>query len=164
MRKLLPVIRRATTPTMTGTPDRLRREEIYLALAELWASRSVCRRLQVGAVITDKFKRRVLAVGYNGPARGLSHARCSGEEGYCGCIHAEANAIVKADNSPGKVMFVTTAPCGMCAQLIIQAGIVAVHTLGEYRDTAGVDLLREVGIKVYQWSPCQLHDSPDDNV
>lgn len=165
--KLLPVVRRAFRSDCSPhlTPDRLSREEIYLAFAELWASRSVCLRLQVGAVITDAKMRRVLAIGYNGPARGLPHDRCRNVEGDCGCIHAEANAVSQADSEiPNKILFVTTMPCRMCAQFIIQNNITAVHALGAYRDTVGLDLLSDCGIPVYQWIPKMLtrSEAPTD--
>jgi deoxycytidylate deaminase len=48
-------------------------------------------------------------------------------------------------------MFITTGPCEMCAQLIIQNNISVVHILSLYRSETGVDLLRSGGVQVYRW-------------
>ena len=48
-------------------------ETIYLQLAQILAARSTCSRLQVGTVITSLDYRKVLAVGYNGNATGLTN-------------------------------------------------------------------------------------------
>ena len=120
-----------------------------MEFAQMWARRSVCSRLHVGAVITTEDLRQVVAIGYNGLAKGLPHDRCTGELGRCGCIHAEINAIAQADSRiPRKVLFVTTAPCVMCAQLIVQNGIARVVYRSQYRDGGGLDLLRDLGIEV----------------
>src|SRR6266550_2535309 len=77
-------------------PDRIPLEEVYMRMAEELAKRSTCARLQVGSVITSGDLTQVLGIGYNGNARGLPN-RCDGTEpGRCGCIHSEANALVKA--------------------------------------------------------------------
>ena len=69
-------------------------------------------------------------------------------------LHAEANAITKiaksGNNAEGATIYVTDAPCVNCAKLIIQAGISRVVYDRSYRDTSGIDLLRQAGIKVEQ--------------
>jgi dCMP deaminase len=45
-------------------------------------------------------------------------------------------------------MYVTTSPCVDCANLIINAGILKVIYLEEYRDSAGLKLLREAEVVV----------------
>ncbi len=86
--------------------------EVYMRMAEELAKRSTCARLQVGTVITDRHLENVVAIGYNGNARGFPN-QCDGPiPGNCGCIHSEQNALVKA---PGglreKVAFITASPC-----------------------------------------------------
>ncbi|HIN77821.1 MAG TPA: hypothetical protein EYM97_03220 [Gemmatimonadetes bacterium] len=96
--------------------------EVYMRMAEELAKRSTCARLQVGTVITDAGLENVVAIGYNGNARGFPNKCDSTEQGRCGCIHSEMNALVKA---PGqmrdKVAFITASPCVVCAKLMIQA-------------------------------------------
>jgi dCMP deaminase len=116
--------------------------EVYMRMAEELAKRSTCARLQVGTVITDANLEHVLAIGYNGNARGFPNRCDSDEPGKCGCIHSEMNALVKARGDvPGKVAFVTASPCVMCAKLMIQAKVTHVFFREAYRDAAGLDVL-----------------------
>lgn len=134
-----------------GTPEREPTRpplfEVYMRMAEELAKRSTCRRLSVGTVITNPSLENVIAIGYNGNARGFPND-CDGPvPGSCGCIHSEMNALVKA---PGgvrdKVAFVTASPCVMCAKLMIQAHVAYVYFRTPYRDPAGVEVLRTGGI------------------
>ena len=98
--------------------------EVYMRMAEELAKRSTCSRLQVGTVVTDQLLENVLAIGYNGNARGLPNRCDSAVPGSCGCIHSEMNALVKAPGSlRDKVVFISASPCVMCAKLIINAGV-----------------------------------------
>jgi deoxycytidylate deaminase len=92
--------------------------EVYMRMAENLAKRSTCARLQVGTVVTDAKLENVLAIGYNGNAKGLPNQCDSTVPGNCGCIHSEVNALVKASGAiKDKVAFVTNSPCVMCAKL-----------------------------------------------
>lgn len=121
--------------------------EVYMRMAEELAKRSTCARLQVGTVITDARLENVVAIGYNGNARGFPN-RCDGTEpGRCGCIHSEQNALVKAPGAlPDKVAFVTASPCVMCAKLLVQAGISHLYYRTAYRSTEGIEVLKRGGI------------------
>ena len=137
-------------------PDRIPLEEVYMRMAEELAKRSTCSRNQVGSVITNADLTQVLGIGYNGNARGLPN-RCDRiEPGRCGCIHSEANALIKAGAAiPDKVMFVTVSPCAMCAKLIVNTQVSRIFYRVAYRDSEGIDLIRRVGIEVChydQWS------------
>lgn len=135
--------------------SRVSREEIHMATALLWSSRSKCKRLAVGCVITDSEMRRVMSIGYNGPARGLDNESCTGEPGKCGCLHAEDNAVAFVDSTvKEKVAFVTHQPCGTCAQRLIQANIARVFYLHPYRDNRGLAIFEAVGIPATQLLIC----------
>ena len=125
-------------------------EEIYMSLAESISKRSTCKRLQVGTVITSTDFRKVLAVGYNGNASGLSNTCDSDEPGNCGDLHSEQNCIINCD-SPShteKIVFVTHNPCIMCAKMLINLGNVKkVYYKTEYRDTLSINILQSVGIE-----------------
>ena len=69
--------------------DRIPLYEVYMRMAEELAKRSTCARLQVGTVVTDQRLENVLAIGYNGNARGLPNKCDSTVPGSCGCIHSE---------------------------------------------------------------------------
>jgi dCMP deaminase len=126
------------------------RQSIHMRTAQLWAKRSLCKRLRVGCVITTHNMRRVLSIGYNGPARSLPHDRCRVDaEGNCGCLHAEDNAIAMCDSTiPDKVIFVTVAPCEQCASRIINAGTTTLWYIDKYRSDVGLELLKDARITV----------------
>lgn len=134
---------------VTKPNNRPSRAEIHMMTALMWAQRSWCKRPNghVGAVITTSDLRRVLSIGYNGPARGLANDRCRNTAGTCGCIHAEANAIAHVDGTtPNKALFCTVQPCEMCAQLIVQANISKVYFLKDYRNTEGAKILADCNV------------------
>jgi dCMP deaminase len=127
--------------------DRIPLYEVYMRMAEDLAKRSTCGRLQVGTVVTDAALENVLAIGYNGNARGLPNRCDSTVPGQCGCIHSEVNALIKAPGAiKDKVVFVTNSPCVMCAKLVINSGVTHVFYRQAYRDPSGVELLVTAGV------------------
>src|SRR5256885_2941293 len=124
-------------------------QRIYMDLALKLAERSTCHRLQVGTVITSTDFRKVLAVGYNGNATGLSNTCDRDEPGNCGCLHSEENAVINCD-APRfieKVVFVTHLPCVQCAKRLINLGNVKKVYYGEdYRLKDSIELLQSGGI------------------
>lgn len=149
----------------TYAVDRPPLYEVYMRMAEELALRSTCSRLQVGTVITDPTLENVVAIGYNGNARGFPNECDSDVPGACGCIHSEMNALVKA---PGqlrdKVAFVTASPCVMCAKLIVQANVSHVFYREAYRKRDGLDVLERAGLTAvhytkwqgYEWGAAKL--------
>ena len=122
--------------------------EVYMRMAEELAKRSTCARLQVGTVITDQALEAVVALGYNGNARGFPNQCDTDTPGACGCIHSEQNAVVKADGHlREKVAFVTASPCVMCAKLLIQANVTHVYYREPYRKPDGLEILQAGGVK-----------------
>ena len=136
----------------THEVDRIPLYEVYMRMADELAKRSTCARLQVGTVITDGALEHVVALGYNGNARGFPN-RCDSETpGACGCIHSEQNAVVKADGHlREKVAFVTASPCVMCAKLLIQANVTHVFYRDPYRKPDGLNVLREGGVETVHY-------------
>ncbi len=136
-----------------GQPERPPLFEVYMRMAEELAKRSTCARLQVGTVLTDACLENVVAIGYNGNARGFPNRCDSDEAGKCGCIHSEMNALVK---SPGhlrdKVAFITASPCVMCAKLMVQASVTHVFYRQEYRDRSGLDVLARGGVRAVHYT------------
>lgn len=135
-------------------PTRPTLPEMYLRIARVVASRATCQRARVGCVITNEEMTTVWSIGYNGHEAGGPN-RCPQPErpGQCGTIHAEVNALVKAPYDRGDlVMFCTLAPCLPCAKLIVNSAVKRLFIGEAYRDTAGVDLLRERGVEVVDLS------------
>ena len=128
-------------------------QTIYLKLAHTLATRSTCKRLKVGTVITSTDFRKVLAIGYNGNATGLPN-QCDREEpGNCGCLHSEENAVINCDSprETQKIVFVTHLPCVACAKRLINLGNVkAIYYAQDYRIKDSLDLLKTAGIHAEQ--------------
>lgn len=124
---------------------RIERDEVNIQVAHAMALRSTCLRKKVGCVIT--LEGRIIVTGYNGSASGVPHCEeCNGP----GCdiaVHAEAGAISFAARKgialEGSTLYVTMSPCKKCADLILNAGIKKVIYDEEYRDTQGIDYLKQ---------------------
>lgn len=129
-------------------------DEVWMNVAHQIQRRSVDPKYKVGTIIVTFDNTQVLAVGYNGDQKGGSNVRDSLEQGMSGFIHAEENALIKCDynNPKRKKMYVTLSPCRMCAKRIINAGIDVVIYDEEYPDRTGIELLREAGIEVIQFT------------
>lgn len=132
-------------------------DELGIATARLWATRSADAKVQVGACLLDRWN-RVVGVGYNGRAAGEPNARESMAQGQSGFIHAEVNALLAANwNGEGHTLFVTHEPCATCARLIINSRRVTrvVYEQG-YTEVAradvglpsGAEILRDAGLLV----------------
>lgn len=122
-----------------------------MAVARTFAERSTCSRLRVGAVVTNAEMTQVDAIGYNGGAKGLDNSCESMEPGKCGHIHAEENALIKANyNLANKKMFITILPCKQCAKLIINSGIVEVYFEDFYRDKSSLGFLALAKVQVFR--------------
>jgi len=127
--------------------------ETWMRFAHLISARSYDPRHQVGAVVVTSDNTQVLSVGYNGNYSGGPNEVESENPGESGMLHAEINALLKTDynNPKAKIMYVTLSPCRMCAKAIINAGMSKVVYDEEYRDTSGLDLLKDAGICVERY-------------
>jgi dCMP deaminase len=148
-----------------------RKDHAFLQAAEVLGSLSTCDRAAVGAIITREG--RAISWGYNGAPPGLPHceennhgwADYAKERGYShatdslieteGCrnsTHAEANAVAFAArqgiSTEGGTCYMSVSPCATCARLLIAAGIVRVVHLTQYRDTEGIELLKQAFVQV----------------
>lgn len=124
-------------------------QNVLMKFAILLSGRSTCQRLRVGCIITSKDFQRVYSYGYNGNARGFENKCDSVEPGKCGCIHAEANALIKCSIiDKEKIIFNTQSPCKMCAKMIVNSGASKVYYFSNYRLSEGLQILTQAGIEV----------------
>lgn len=138
-----------------------RRIQLMMDLAERLAQESKDTSLKVGCVITDEHGERPLGWGWNAGARGQSDERESSESGQSGLVHAEAQALLKTDYStPNKSVFVTTAPCDMCAKMLVNARVHSVYYKNVYRCNKGIDILRAAGVYCFKVE----HESKKESV
>src|SRR3990167_10232136 len=122
--------------------------KFYLDIAQLFAKQSKDPRLQVGCVIVTSGG--AMFPGYNGWAIGEQDIPDSLEPGQSGAVHGEQNSICRFDPSinKGSKMYLTSSPCVVCARLIVNCqAIDEVYYLDEYRDTRGIKILEDSGIK-----------------
>lgn len=126
----------------------VRRLRIFRRFVEDLSSLSTCKRRKVGCLVAPDDLSEVLSIGYNGQPVGIPNDRCRSEEGQCGCVHAEANAIVKLRSTgTGLVLLCTCSPCESCAGLISNSRKIRYVLYGEdYRDPVGKTILRSAGI------------------
>lgn len=132
---------------------KLRYDKAYLRMAKTWSELSHCGRKQVGAIIVKDGM--IISDGYNGAPSGFDNC-CENEAGetHWYVLHAEANAILKVakstHNCNGATLYLTLSPCRDCSKLVVQSGIKRVVYISSYKDTSGVDFLKEAGIETEQ--------------
>lgn len=133
-------------------------DSVWMDTARTISRRSCDPRHRVGAIVVTSDNTQVLSVGYNGNYTGGPNEVESERPGESGFLHAEVNCLLKMDynNPKSKVMYVTLSPCRMCAKAIINAGISEVVYGEEYRDTSGLEILRNVGISVRSYHEFSL--------
>ena len=123
-----------------------------MSVAELTAKNSYCKRSRVGAVLAKE--ERIISTGWNGTPSKYDNECEENDVTNKAVIHAEANAILwsakEGRSTKGATLFVTLSPCYECVKMIIQAGIIEVVYLDEYRDPAPISMLRKNNIKVWQ--------------
>ena len=143
-----------------GTPTRPSWDEYFMGIARVVAGRATCLHRQVGAVVVrDK---RILATGYNGAPTGLPHcldigclrdqvgARSGERQELCRASHAEQNALEQAARYgialEGATLYSTTAPCSICAKMLVNAGIRRVVYAEDYPDLLAGEILDQAGV------------------
>ncbi|MBP9560464.1 MAG: cytidine/deoxycytidylate deaminase family protein [Syntrophorhabdaceae bacterium] len=135
-------------------------DSYFMEIAQIVSKRSTCRRRNVGAVIVKD--KRILATGYNGAPRGLTHCldgECLREKmniapgerhELCRGLHAEQNAIIQAALHGVSIdraeLYSTHLPCSICMKMIINAGIKKITYLDGYPDNLSLDLIKEASV------------------
>lgn len=128
--------------------------------AILVSERSTCLRRKVGAVLVKD--KRILATGYNGAPSGIDHCDQRGclrkelnipsgqRHEICRGLHAEQNVILQAAyhgvSAQNSSLYITNAPCSICAKMILNAGIKEVVIFDEYPDEMALGFLNEAKI------------------
>ena len=133
------------------------KDQYFLKIAQLVATRSTCPRRSVGCVITNSHG-HIKATGYNGVPAGFPHCihtPCGGQDANtgtklnsCMATHAEQNALLQCDNTMEiDTIYLTTSPCITCAKLIANTSCKRVIYSEQYTDTSGIDMLIKLGIR-----------------
>lgn len=125
-------------------------DKVYMEMAIKWSSLSSAVRKKVGCLVVKD--RMIISDGYNGMPSGMDNNCEVDNVTKWEVLHAEANALTKLAGSTqsgrGSTLYVTYSPCRECSKLIYQTGVKRVVYLEEYRDTSGIDFLKELGVEV----------------
>ena len=140
----------------------------FMEMAQLVSTWASCyqQERKVGAVIVKD--KRVMTTGYNGAPSGVKTCVERGEclrkklgipsgtrHEMCYAVHAEQNAIIQAArlgvSIDGATLYCTHQPCGICAKMIVNAGIARVVYNEGYPDAFAVEMLNEGGVKLEKY-------------
>ena len=132
------------------------KDEYFMQMADLAATRSTCLRRKVGAIIV--LDDQIVATGYNGAPRKVAHCkypdqtddehrvcirmllniRSGTRHELCRGLHAEQNCIIQAARHgikiKGGVLYCNFKPCIICTKMIINAGLKEVVYKEDYAD------------------------------
>lgn len=131
----------------------LRYDLAYMKMALEWAALSHCTRKKVGALLVKDGM--IISDGYNGTPSGFPNP-CEDHAGdtHWYVLHAEANAILKvarsANNAKDCTLYITLSPCRECCKLILQSGIKRLVYHQAYKDTTGLDFLKQAQIEIVE--------------
>ena len=124
----------------------------YMKMAKSFAETSEATRLKVAALIVKDEK--IISLGINGTISNWNTNSCEDSDGKTSwhVKHAEQAALNKLrkshESSIGAEMFITHSPCLNCCLDIIDSGIKKVYFNKLYRDSRGVQLLKDYGVEV----------------
>jgi dCMP deaminase len=127
-------------------------DTVFINTAKQISTLSHCVRSKVGAVLVKDGN--IISFGYNGTPSGMNNSCEENDVTFPHVIHAECNAILKAAKTGNSVdsstLYLTLSPCLDCSKLILQSGIKKVVYLNVYRNTQGIDFLKQF-IQVEQY-------------
>jgi len=125
---------------------------------------SKCTERKVAAIAINEDGTQIYSIGINGGPKGGIDCLCT-LGGKYSCIHAEAQCIAKCTTvDTSKVMICTLSPCVTCASLIVNSGFKAVYYIEEWKDTTGIAILKDAGVKVHKLDIIDTHSVPSDEV
>lgn len=151
-------------------PSQYELDECYMQVALSHAKLSKAVRKKVGACLVTSTG--IIIPGYNGMSSGGSNEcevskwkQSTSDQVSTGkyeleskpeVIHSELNCILKAAKQGvsclNSKIYVTLSPCLPCSEMLIQAGVIEVIYLEEYRCTRGVDNLNRRGVVIRQFN------------
>lgn len=130
----------------------IRFDLVYLKMARELSLLSYCNRKKVGVIIVKD--NIIISDGYNGTPSGYDNSCEENGSTKWYVFHAESSAIAKiaisTNSSKGATLYSTSSPCRDCCKLILQSGISRVVYADEYRETEGIELLKNSGVEVSQ--------------
>lgn len=123
-------------------------EQYFKNITLRTAERSPCNRLQVGCVLVKD--NRIISQGYNGFISGHPHNSVIINDHEIATIHAEQNAIIdcakRGVKCEGSTAYITHFPCINCLKFLVQAGVVKVFYINDYKND--IETIEKLGINI----------------
>jgi len=132
----------------------MEKNEWYMGIAEAVAQKSPDEETKVGAILINKSNGAIIAMGYNGFARGAPDAFLPKVRPfkYENMIHSEINLICNAAKNgismDNCIVVATLSPCVNCCRALFQCGIDSVIVKELYRNFDEVLAMKDIGIEV----------------
>lgn len=144
---------------------KIRQLKAHMQAAYVYANLSYCIRKKVGCVIVKDD--RIISIGYNGTPPGedncCEHSIVTDSSEILivtnpNVIHAEDNALRKLNGTTEVItddtmLFVTTAPCVLCAAQAVANGIKHVYYDEIYQNEHGIEHLLQHNVTVNKITP-----------
>jgi len=110
--------------------------DYYKQLTLLTATRSPCKRLQVGCILVKD--NRIISQGYNGYLPGCSHNQMIRDGHEMATVHAEQNAIAdcakRGTSCKNTKAYITHYPCVNCMKILCASGIKEINYINDYNN------------------------------
>lgn len=135
-------------------------DEYFLQIAKVVGQRATCHRRKIGAVAVKS--QQILTTGYNGAPTGMKDCLELGclrdqkkipsgmPHDVCRSVHAEMNVIIQAAlhgvNLEGATVYCTTAPCALCARMLVNTKISRYVCSIDYPNKEARELFKKAGI------------------
>lgn len=130
------------------------KDQYFMQLASLAATRTTCIRRAVGCVLVDA-RWHLLSIGYNGVASNMPHCNegspCQGHDlppgqDSCGSVHAEQNALLQCQD-PWRIhtAYVTLSPCKPCLKLLMNTSCLRIVCAVEHTDLWAKEQWQKMG-------------------
>lgn len=120
-------------------------DEYFMEVAKAVSLRSTCLDKQVGCVLVDVNK-NIIATGYNGFPRRFNNQCCDTDVcikdngGTCVSVHAEQNALLRANADLVDTCYCTLEPCVDCTKMLLNTACTRVVFLMHSAKAPGPDL------------------------
>ena len=111
-------------------------DEYFKQIVNVTATRSPCKRLQVGCLLVKE--NRIVSQGYNGFLPGCKHFSIVRDGHEQSTVHAEQNAIAdcakRGVSCLGSTAYITHYPCINCCKILIASGIRSIKYINDYKN------------------------------
>ncbi len=133
--------------------DRPTWNEYFKSICLLTASRSPCKRLQVGCVLVKN--NRIISQGYNGFLPNCVHESVVIDNHEMATIHSEQNAVAdcakRGVSCADSTAYITHYPCVNCTKILLASGIKEIKYVYDYKNDALVSkFTKNMTVKITQ--------------